>query len=102
MPTVNTPLTYIHLLNLLSAFTSGEAAIPLVDSNFSPVLLLTNWKDVVCRTWSATLRTNSSGLFGSACAKTPAEQPNSSKVINNRWFTFMVEFFVFYLIFRQI
>src|SRR5947208_3411316 len=69
MPTVNTPFTYCHLLNLLSAFTLPDVSTPFVLANFAPDLLFTNWKDVVWIIWSATRRTISSVLFCALAAK---------------------------------
>src|SRR4030095_2360493 len=80
MPTVSTPFTYCHLLNLLSAFTFTEVSFPFVLPNFSFVLLLTNWKEVVRMMLSATLRMISS-VVGFVCANAEKENNNSGKRI---------------------
>src|SRR6185437_14733988 len=77
MPTARTPLTYCHVLYLLSALISGDGARPLVEEKVSLFLVLTKRKEVVWRIWSATRRTSIAGS-STACWTLATEERSSS------------------------
>src|SRR5215211_6008920 len=78
MPTVSTPFTYCHLLNLLSAFTLTVVSFPFVLWNFSFVFAFTKVNDVDLMMLSATLLTIIS-VLSDVCANDAAEQNSNAK-----------------------